>query len=271
MQLATNGIAQFLILVAGGGTEASLEHLCNLLAIPETQGPLGRSLAAKQFIEANGLELLPGLDQGTFESPRVIRIKDRAGISQQRCLEELSSGESQRLEFKSSLLFDHKKAAALTKEGLPLRPHELKSEEVTHSVLKTVCAFLNCDGGVVYVGVTDESAPIGLSADLSLLAPDGNLDKWQLHLKSLISSRFKDGNAVNDYVDVRMPLVKDLAVARIEVSQRSIVSFVRDKTGTFLCYRRQGNRTVIVDITEFEEFVSRRQDQRGLSSTGGVA
>jgi hypothetical protein len=65
--------------------------------------------------------------------------------------ELLDKGESERLEFKSTLRFN----LAAGKPG----------KEIELAALKTVTAFMNTDGGVLAVGVDDQGRAVGLSAD----------------------------------------------------------------------------------------------------------
>ncbi len=69
--------------------------------------------------------------------------------------------EDQKLEFKSSFLFDLK-----TYE----RTGEAKPRAVNaHSVAKTVAAFANSDGGTLYVGVGDDGQVLGLERDYQII------------------------------------------------------------------------------------------------------
>jgi predicted HTH transcriptional regulator len=53
-----------------------------------------------------------------------------------------------------------------------------------HAVLKTLAAFLNSNGGTLFVGVNDDSEVIGLDQDQF-----PNEDKMLLHLDELIKGR----------------------------------------------------------------------------------
>ena len=69
--------------------------------------------------------------------------------------------EDQKLEFKSSFLFDLR-----TYE----RTGEAKPRAVNaHSVAKTVAAFANSDGGTLYVGVGDDRQILGLGRDYEII------------------------------------------------------------------------------------------------------
>jgi CheY-like chemotaxis protein len=79
----------------------------------------------------------------------------------------ISSGESDRVEFKSTLRWNLKTG---------------RSEKVIEkSWLRTVVAFLNADGGVLLIGVEDQGDILGTGADQF-----ENDDKYLLHVNNLI-------------------------------------------------------------------------------------
>lgn len=59
-----------------------------------------------------------------------------------------------------------------------------KDPKMEHAVLKTLCGFLNADGGTLVIGVADNGDLIGLETDNF-----PNEDKMDLHLGNLIKSR----------------------------------------------------------------------------------
>lgn len=84
------------------------------------------------------------------------RMRRRAGPTpffetEQEIRELICQGESERLEFKSTLRFN----LAAGKPG----------KEIELAVLKTLTAFMNTDGGVLVVGVDDEGQALGLDTD----------------------------------------------------------------------------------------------------------
>jgi len=84
--------------------------------------------------------------------------------------ELIELGEGINLEFKSTLQWD------VINDNI--------NKNLRHSVLKTLCAFLNTEGGTLLVGVEDDGTTFGLSNDLKLLG--GSLDKFQQLIVSLI-------------------------------------------------------------------------------------
>ncbi|MES2476214.1 MAG: ATP-binding protein [Verrucomicrobiota bacterium] len=83
---------------------------------------------------------------------------------------EILAGENEKREFKSTLRFDLKT--------------KLNNPELEHSVLKNVTAFLNCEGGTIFVGVDDNGGIIGIELDNL-----ENRDKWSLHFIGRIAQQ----------------------------------------------------------------------------------
>lgn len=81
----------------------------------------------------------------------------------------LAAGESQTVEFKSTARWN-------LKAGRQDKKMEL-------SVLKTVCGFLNAEGGVLVIGADDSGAVLGLDHDLATLPSKPDLDGFELWLR----------------------------------------------------------------------------------------
>lgn len=82
----------------------------------------------------------------------------------------IDKGESVILEFKSTLRYDIKE--------------DKNNREMTHSCLKTIAAFLNSEGGILLIGITD-------SGDIHGIEKDGfeNVDKFLLYLTDIVKDR----------------------------------------------------------------------------------
>lgn len=88
--------------------------------------------------------------------------------------ELVAAGESQTVEFKSSARHN-----AHTGEA------DARLENV---IVKTVCGFLNAEGGTVFIGVADDGRPVGIDADLSTLRNKANVDGYELFLRQLLET-----------------------------------------------------------------------------------
>lgn len=240
-----------------GGTEVTLEGLSRALELEDTLPILDQLQIVKTTIGQCGLQLMPDFAAGALDTIRLLRPINRPTIDEAMVRTAICKGETATQEFKSSLLYDHKRAEAAP--NTPLQ--ELKAQSVLYSCLKTVAAFLTCGGGGIYVGIGDDEQVIGIQFDFRLLkGGNGDPDAWELELRNHIEGRFKDGNLANDYVVVDFVPIDNVTIAHVVVQGRCQLSFLK-KDASWALYRRQGNRSVEVTIDEVEEFLSFRKAQ----------
>lgn len=86
----------------------------------------------------------------------------------------IKAGESKTLEFKSTLRWD-------------LKENKQDDKIITHSVLKTIAAFLNTEGGDLLIGVADDGSIVGIERDQ--LESD---DKFMRHLSQVVRNGLGD-------------------------------------------------------------------------------
>lgn len=240
--------------------EITLPELFDVFELDSSDSTLAKVVMVSKHCADLGLRLMPDVDQGEVDTVRRLELAEPLPITDGEVIEDIQRGEAENLEMKSSLLYDHARA----KQDPSLTIVQLKSEAVLHSSLRTIAAFLTCNGGVLYVGVDDTGKVLGIEFDFACVSDTKekqNPDQWELHLRNLVQSRFKDGKSVNDYVSCAVIPVEGRLVARIDVSPRTKLSFL-DAKGTRALYRRQGNRTVEVGIDEVEEFLEFRKGFR---------
>jgi hypothetical protein len=236
-------------------TEVTLHELFQTFAVADQNGILGQVQEVSELCGELGFELIPDCQRGDLDTPRILRCRERPSHTAESIQIEIGAGDAERTEFKTSLLFDFKRAEHDAKADRS----QLKSQEVLHASLKTIAAFLTSGGGVLYVGVGDDGTIIGLQSDLSLLpdtkqSPDG----WELALRDYIRTRFHEGGSINDYVEVNFTRLDGRTIARIVVASRRKLTFLKVKNACVL-YRRHGNRTTEVAIEELEEFSQLRR------------
>jgi predicted HTH transcriptional regulator len=162
-------------------------------------------------------------------------------------LEELiAEGEDDELEFKSSLRWDFRE----------LTPSK-KLEEV---IVKTVAAFANSQGGTLLIGVSDSGEILGLEADY-LSLEGANRDKFELHLRTLLSNAF--GTAfVSSKLKVLFPTVGDVEICQVDIqpSANPLVLEVKDKHGVRQekFYVRSGNSSQELSVAEMLPYLAER-------------
>ncbi|MDA3855121.1 MAG: ATP-binding protein [Candidatus Woesearchaeota archaeon] len=65
------------------------------------------------------------------------------------------------------------------------------NKDLEFECLKTINAFLNSNGGFLFIGVDDDGKPYGIEKDIKSFGKKNNLDKFSTHLESLISDRIE--------------------------------------------------------------------------------
>jgi hypothetical protein len=158
----------------------------------------------------------------------------------------IAEGESDELEFKSTLRWD-------IKEGVVNK----KLEEV---ILKTVAAFANSQGGTLLIGVDDDGAIIGLDHDYLSLT-DGDRDKFELHLRNLLNQQFGAGFFTSK-VQIRFHEVEGKEVCQVEVplAKGPVIMKVKDKSGQTVekFYARSGNSSQEIPLSEMNAYLKER-------------
>jgi SAM-dependent methyltransferase len=97
-------------------------------------------------------EMLNRLDDLDFIRAELERIK----TSQEDVFSLLQQEEGSKLEFKSSLWRNFS-------NDLPIESQTAKNPKLEDAVVKTICAFLNSEGGTLLIGVSDTKLPDGRS------------------------------------------------------------------------------------------------------------
>lgn len=160
--------------------------------------------------------------------------------------EMIANGESDELEFKSTLRWD-------IKEGKVNK----KLEEV---ILKSVAAFANSQGGTLLIGVDDEGSVLGLERDYLSLG-DVDRDKFQLHLRNLLNQQFGTVVATSK-IDIMFHEVEEKEVCQIDVAsaKEPLILKLRDKNGQLIekFYVRSGNSSQEIPLSELHAYMKER-------------
>jgi predicted HTH transcriptional regulator len=119
----------------------------------------------------------------------------------------LQAGEGSKIEYKSTL-----RVNLIT--GQP-------DHKVEHSVLKTIAAFMNSEGGQLVIGVEDTGKVLGIAADAF-----PNEDKMTLHLVNLVKTRLGAQNMM--FVDSRYEAADGKKVLILSCRPASKPVFVQD-------------------------------------------
>ena len=117
----------------------------------------------------------------------------------------IEQGETRTTEFKSTLRYClHRKSA---------------QADIAHSSLKTIVAFLNTDGGELFIGVSDDKEILGLENDYKVSGKDKDKDAFLLTLDNFISNQIGAIHMSN--ISVNIIEIEGKEVAVIKVAGRS--------------------------------------------------
>ena len=158
----------------------------------------------------------------------------------------IKEGESDELEFKSTLRWD-------IKEGLVSK----KLEEV---IVKTVAAFANAQGGTLVIGVDDDGQVVGLIHDYQSLG-EADRDQFEMHLRNLLNPQL--GAAfVASKVQVKFHEVDGADVCQVDITAANepVIVTVKDKNGQPVqkFYARSGNSSQEISMSEMTAYIKER-------------
>lgn len=122
--------------------------------------------------------------------------------------EIIELGESNTLEFKSTLQWD--------------MIEKRKNKALRKSVLKTITAFLNSEGGTLLIGVEDNMSICGLANDLQLT--ENSTDKFMNLLATLISDMI--GVEYADLIKNSIETLEGVKVCRVDVDRSLIPAYL---------------------------------------------
>ena len=127
----------------------------------------------------------------------------------------IAGGESQTLELKSTARFN-----------LRTKAHDPKMEQ---AIVKTVCGFLNAEGGTLLIGVADDGTVLGLDDDFTTLGTKGNPDGYELFLRQLIDTNLSVSTAAT--VRIRFDSVSGTQVCLVAVAACGKPVFAKPSKG----------------------------------------
>jgi predicted HTH transcriptional regulator len=148
--------------------------------------------------------------------------------------EIIKRGENNQTEFKSTLRWD-------IRQGI-------KSPAIEHASLKTVCAFLNSEGGELMIGVRDDGNIEGIETDQF-----NNDDHFLLHLWTLVKTCI--GQEVVDWVNTSLQKFGDKTVCRVSCRKSRTPVFLRQKGFEEAFFIRVGPSTNSLEISTALKYI----------------
>lgn len=224
---ATSIVITILATALGLLAAGALDHDLRLLSLPAVLFTLGFSVGGIALYAAVAAHFQP------HPAPEISAM--------------LASGESDRVEFKST-----------ARVNLHTGQRDEKMEQV---IAKTVCAFLNADGGTLVIGVDDTGTPLGLDADLATMkAPD--LDRYELWLRDLLTAALGQNAAALakiEFPEVTGPdeVATPVCAITCRPSPRPVY-LEPSKAAVPEFWLRSGNSTRHLKVNEATEYVMHR-------------
>ena len=153
------------------------------------------------------------------------------------CADLLCKDEGQYLEFKSTLRYDLERKCV--------------NASLEHVVLKTVCAFMNSEGGDLVIGVSDDRKVSGLEYDYGTLKTQ-NRDGFENKLVTLLSTSI--GDASLKFINISFPEIEGREVCRVNILPGAEPVFLKEN-GQEVFYVRTGNNSRPFSLSDTLKYV----------------
>jgi hypothetical protein len=172
---------------------------------------------------------------------RQLRDMPKLGIDRRRAAEDLreliASGEGTHLEFKSTMRMNlHSKVIG---------------REIEMAWLKAVAAFLNSEGGILLLGVSDGGSALGLDADKF-----ENEDKCRLHFKNLLNHHI--GAEYARFLRFDLYDLDGLRVGAVECERADMPAFLHDDKNREMFIIRNGPSNIELSISRALKYIRSR-------------
>jgi hypothetical protein len=155
----------------------------------------------------------------------------------------IAAGESATVEFKSSVRWD-------------VRESRL-NEPLKFSVIKTVAAFLNSNGGTLLIGVDDDRKILGLQGDYSAFKKADSQDAFENWLTTQLLDQF--GKPAARLFSIHFHEIGRQQICRIIAEPSPVPVFVNEKDGkSEQLYIRTGNSSRALTTREVLEYSRHR-------------
>lgn len=158
-----------------------------------------------------------------------------------KVMELINGGESETIEFKST--------------GLKHLFIGKKDPRIEWAVVKSLCAFLNSDGGTLLVGVGDDGSIVGIEEDFPFLK-FGNTDHWSLWLTNLMIHATNP--VATTYLKMSFVEIEGKTVARIDAKPSISPVFATDKERHKVFFVRTGPSTVRLEGPDLLRFLKKK-------------
>ena len=152
--------------------------------------------------------------------------------------EILHEGENFNTEFKSSLRWDYKQNQI--------------NKGLEYSILKTLTAFMNSDGGTLYVGVDNDGIVLGIQKDYDIFDKNNNWDGWSQTFTNMINSNI--GKEFNKYIKAEPIVFDGKTIVKITISRSSTPTYI-DPENKSEFHIRAGTTTQLLNLKQATAYI----------------
>ncbi len=188
----------------------------------------------------NALDQVTNSFEGLMRSlrPRKLGFMRDSGATS-RISKLLAKGESQTVEFKSSLRWNYEAT--------------MRDKALEQAVVKTIAAFMNADGGKLLLGVSDEGEILGLNPDYRTLKRS-NPDGFGQKITTLVAENMGADKCAMISIEFHKRDGRELALMSVARATQPV--FVKKDSKKTLYVRTQ-NSTREFDIEEAHNYIER--------------
>jgi len=165
-----------------------------------------------------------------------IELKNEDVVEDSELKELILVGENEKLELKSTLRYDLKENKV--------------NKKLEFVIAKTISAFLNSDGGILIIGVDDESNALGLDRDIETLSKK-DIDGFELHLRNIIKKYL--GSNFEKYLKITFPTIDEKTICKVQIFKSGKPVFATFE-GKENFYVRNGNSSIPKNRAEQSEY-----------------
>lgn len=155
--------------------------------------------------------------------------------SENEFLKIIEKGESEKIEFKETLRYN-------------INTNEI-DRKIEHSVLKTICAFLNSDGGTLFIGVKNNGEISGIEKDNF-----ENTDKFLLHFSNIIKQKI--GKKFIDLIKTESVKTNNKTIVVVECGKSRVPVFLKDNAEEEF-FIRAGPSTTQIKGSELVDYIGK--------------
>ncbi|MBI5950753.1 MAG: ATP-binding protein [Chloroflexi bacterium] len=153
----------------------------------------------------------------------------------------IAEGESEYLEFKSSMRYDYKRQT-------------INKDELGFVIAKTLAGFMNHSGGILLIGINDEGQILGIEKDIETLTKK-SVDGFQLAFKDIVRTQLGLENLINTHLYFEE--LDGHTVCAVLIEKSSIPVYVKTGNDNEF-YVRMLNSTIKLSLPETVSYIRSR-------------